>query len=226
MDLDQEKERPCKSRLKTTTSRRQSARTAAMEARTTEELQQTANALLRRLEQLWDLPDLAASTRVLVSNRMTRSLARVRPDTRVIRIARPVVDGPLASLEEVICHEAAHIVAHSRAEKRIRPHGREWAALMEQAGYPPRARVDARLLGIEMPVKQDRGVNAGGRARRRKRYIYDHRCPVCQNHRSSGRVVRSWRCGPCVDAGMKGELVVTRFERAGRGRLRRLFARR
>ena len=198
---------------------------AAMEACTAEELQQTASNVLCRLEQIWNAPDLAASTRVLVSDRMTRSLARVRPDTRVIRIARPVVEGPRASLEEVICHEAAHIVAHSRAEKRIRPHGREWAALMEQAGYPPRARVDARLLGIEMPAKQGHGANAGGRARRRKRYIYDHRCPVCQNHRTSGRVVRSWRCGPCVDAGMKGELVVTRFERPRRGGLRRLFAR-
>ena len=190
-----------------------------MEARSDEDLQHAAKAVLRRLEQVWNLPDLAASTRVLVSNRMTRSLARVRPDTRVIRIAAAVAAGPLAALEEVIGHEAAHIAAHTRAEKRIRPHGREWAALMEQAGYPPRARVDARLLGIEMPT-------TGGRRRRRKHYIYDHRCPVCQNHRSSGRVVRSWRCGPCVDAGMKGELVVTRFERAGRGGLRGLFARR
>ena len=189
------------------------------------ELQAIAAAVLRRVGDLWEFPQLAETTRVEVSTRMTRSLARVRPDTRVIRIAQPVIEGPPASLEEVICHEAAHIVAHSQATQRIRPHGREWAALMEQAGYPPRARVDARLLGIEMPAQQGRGANAGGRDRRRKRYIYDHRCPVCQNHRTSGRVVRSWRCGPCVDAGMKGELVVTRFERPRRGGLRRLFAR-
>ncbi|MDC0292690.1 SprT-like domain-containing protein [Candidatus Binatia bacterium] len=184
------------------------------------DLQAIAAAVLRRVGDLWEFPQLAETTRVEVSTRMTRSLARVRPDTRVIRIARPVVEGPQASLEEVICHEAAHIVAHSQATRRIRPHGREWAALMERAGYPARARVDARLLGITMPAGPGRGGNGGRGGRgsgRRKKYVYDHRCPVCQNHRTSGRVVRSWRCGPCVDAGMKGELVVTRFERVGRG---------
>ena len=190
------------------------------------DLQAIAAAVLRRVGDLWEFPQLAETTRVEVSTRMTRSLARVRPDTRLIRIAQPVVEGPPASLEEVICHEAAHIVAHSQATQRIRPHGREWAALMEQAGYPARARVDARLLGITMPAAPGRGGNGGRGSGRRKKYVYDHRCPVCQNHRTSGRVVRSWRCGPCVDAGMKGELVVTRSERAGRGglgRLRRLF---
>ncbi|MDG2010605.1 MAG: SprT-like domain-containing protein, partial [Candidatus Binatia bacterium] len=110
------------------------------------DLQAIAAAVLRRVGDLWEFPQLAETTRVEVSTRMTRSLARVRPDTRVIRIAQPVVEGPPASLEEVICHEAAHIVAHSQTTQRIRPHGREWAALMEQAGYPARARVDARLL--------------------------------------------------------------------------------
>ena len=190
------------------------------------DLQAIAAAVLQRVGKLWEFPKLAETTQVEVSTRMTRSLARVRPDTRVIRIAKPVVEGPQASLEEVLCHEAAHIVAHSQARQRIRPHGREWAALMEQAGYPARARVDARLLGITMPAGAGRGGNgAGGRgAGRRKRYVYDHRCPVCHNHRTSGRVVRRWRCATCVDAGMKGELVVTRFERSllrrvlGRGR--------
>ena len=193
---------------------------------------------LQRLETLWDFPGLAATTTVETSSRMTRSLARVRPEARLIRVAVPVAEGPPAALDEVLCHEAAHIVAHSQAKShasrdvpsrapgraqgraqdqeqssgpsrgqgRIRPHGPEWAALMEAAGYPPRARVDPQLLGIEMPKG-----NSRARRQKRKRYVYDHRCPVCHNHRTSGRVVHHWRCAPCVDAGMKGELVVTRL---------------
>jgi len=161
--------------------------------------------LLSSFSEAWGSSDLANSTTVTVSERLYRSLARVNPRTREIRLAAPVALARREALAEVLCHEAAHIAAFERHGQSIRPHGKEWSDLMCAAGFTPNVRIDATDLGISLPRPPKR--------RSAPRYRYEHRCPVCHERRVAGRVVREWRCSACTEAGLSGELVITRSRR-------------
>lgn len=95
---------------------------------------------LRSWCHLWGADDLAPKITVEFSSRMTRSLGRCYPDRNLIRIAQFVLDKSDALVQEVLCHEAAHIAAHHLYGSSIRPHGPEWKALMQEAGFPPSVR--------------------------------------------------------------------------------------
>jgi predicted SprT family Zn-dependent metalloprotease len=153
---------------------------------------------LERWGALWGVPGLARTLRVVASGRMRTSLGLYRPGRGEIRVARFLLAGPEALLLEVLCHEAAHAVVYARHGRSVRPHGREWRALMEAAGHPGRARLpEARLA--ELPA-----------AARRQRFLFAHRCPACGRERLAGRPVRGWRCVPCARTGGTGRLVVSR----------------
>jgi len=89
---------------------------------------------------VWAADDLAAKITVEFSSRMTRSLGRCYPERNLIRIAQFVLEDSDALVQEVLCHEAAHLAAHHLHGSSIRPHGPEWKALMERAGFPPSVR--------------------------------------------------------------------------------------
>jgi hypothetical protein len=89
---------------------------------------------------LWGADDLAPKITVEFSSRMTRSLGRCYPDRNLIRIAKFVLEDSDALVQEVLCHEAAHLAAHHLHGGSIRPHGPEWKALILMAGYPPTVR--------------------------------------------------------------------------------------
>jgi len=148
---------------------------------------------------LWHTPDLATRTTVEWSPRLTRSLGRCYPQRHLIRIASYLESAEPALLEEVLCHELAHLAARERHGDRIRPHGPEWKALMRAAGYEPKTR---------LPVPAELAPRS---ARPRPRYLYIHRCPVCQISRAARRTVRRWRCAVCLAAGLDGKLTVTRY---------------
>lgn len=90
---------------------------------------------------------------------MTRSLGRCYPDRRLIRIANFVRQESDVLLQEVLCHEAAHVAAYYLHGKSIRPHGREWKALMLEAGYPTSARYKGSALS-KLPQKTTRRRSA------------------------------------------------------------------
>jgi predicted SprT family Zn-dependent metalloprotease len=146
----------------------------------------------------WGVPDLTDLVRVELSTRMRSSLGGFWPTEKLIRITDVLFEAPPHLLEEVLCHEAAHAAAHLLHGERVRSHGREWKELMRKAGLAPRVRIPTRELG-----------GAAQRAAR-KRWLWEHRCPVCRAHRLAGRPVRQWRCGPCRAAGRHGRLVITR----------------
>jgi hypothetical protein len=70
---------------------------------------------------------------------------------------------------------------------------------MRAAGFEPRARLPAGTL-----PQPDR------KQKRRQRYLYIHRCPVCQAEHIAWRAVRRWRCAACVEAGLDGALEIWR----------------
>lgn len=157
-----------------------------------------ARASLRSAFDAWGESDAAANVRLEFSTRMTSSLGRCYPDRQLIRLHEDLRDRDAQQvLHEVICHEAAHIVAFERHGRGIRPHGPEWADLVRAAGVPARTRIPCE-------VELDAGTN--GRAR--SQATYEHRCPVCQTVRYAKRPVRRWRCAACVEAGLSGELQI------------------
>jgi predicted SprT family Zn-dependent metalloprotease len=147
---------------------------------------------------LWRTPGLEHRLRISWSTRMRRSLGRCEPAAGTIRISARLAQGHAALLEEVLCHEAAHVAAHALHGRRCRSHGPEWAALMRAAGFPPRASIRVRLPG----------AGSGG-TRAGKRYL--HRCPVCGTSRVARTAAARWRCAACARAGLDGELEITRL---------------
>ena len=95
---------------------------------------------------LWGVDDLAPEISVEFSSRMSRSLGRCYPDRKLIRIAHFVLEESDALVQEVLCHEAAHVAAHYLYGSSIRPHGPEWKALMQQAGFPPSVRYGREIF--------------------------------------------------------------------------------
>lgn len=159
-----------------------------------------------RWARLWGLPDLLRTVHFAWSGRLRSSLARCRPTAGRVTLRADLAEPGHPLLAEVLCHELAHVAVHRRRGGHLRPHGREWRHLVALAGFVPRTRVP----GDELP-----GGEAGGRA---PSAVYEHRCPVCRAMRLARRPVTTWRCADCLDAGLSGELEITRRRRPSAGR--------
>jgi len=154
---------------------------------------------LEALAVLWQCPVLAERTTVTVNARLRSSLGRAFPGRWRIELHKGLIEATPALVDEVVSHEAAHLVAYARHGYRIRPHGREWAALMRAAGHAPKARHDEVLPGL---------------SRARSAARIEHRCPVCDVARVARRTMRAWRCRRCVEAGRSGRLTIVRLDRS------------
>jgi len=148
---------------------------------------------------LWKALGLETRVSVSFSRRLRCSLGRCVPARGIVRLSMRLLRSRPELLDEVLCHEVAHVAAYELYGRRARPHGREWAALMRAAGFEPRVRA---------PWRHDVVEAAAARPRRGLRY--EHRCPICQAGRLARRPVRQWRCAACVRAGLDGQLVITK----------------
>ena len=120
-----------------------------------DELQRRARPVLERLAGVYGEARVL-QIEVRASGRLSSSLGRAYLAESRVLVAVPLV-GSL-HLDEVLVHEVAHIVCHWR-HGRTRPHGREWRALVEQAGQP--ARVRLQPTDVALPRRR--------RPRRRRR---------------------------------------------------------
>jgi SprT protein len=146
----------------------------------------------------WGVPHLVARTQFEFSHRLGRSLARCYPDRHLIRLSHTLRASTDGLLLEVLCHELAHLAVRQIHGPGLRPHGPEWAELVRAAGFEPRARLETAGPALTTPRPAGR------------QWLYIPRCPVCQEERTARRPVRRWRCSACVEAGLGGELVITR----------------
>ena len=64
---------------------------------------------VRRWAKIWRAPGLPNRVSVSFSQRMRRSLGRCAPQTGVVRLNAQVLRGKPDLLDEVLCHELAHI---------------------------------------------------------------------------------------------------------------------
>jgi len=143
---------------------------------------------------IWQVPDLTRGLEIRVSSRLRRSLGRCDPRQGIVRLNPALLEVSPNWLIETLCHEVAHVAAFRLHGPKIRPHGREWAALMTAAGFKAQARV------------LERSTPEAIRQRSQPRRLYLHRCRVCQARRVARRPVRRWLCRRCVEAGLPGRL--------------------
>lgn len=149
--------------------------------------------LLARCMGVWGLPGLERTVTVAVDPRLRRSIARSSPRRWVISLNPRLNLERREELAEILCHEAAHLVAWLFHAGQGRPHGAEWAWLLTRAGYEPLTH--SSVLGYEPSADSPR---------RR----YRHVCPVCHSSYQARRVMHIWRCAECVENGLDGHLIV------------------
>lgn len=154
--------------------------------------------MAKALEAQWAEPGLTEGLRIEWSLRMSTSLGRCFPARRLIRINESALGQLPHLLEEVVCHELAHLAVYLRHGAEAQPHGPEWQALVEAAGYSPERRVS-----VDSPP-------AGERPRQKRGGWYEHRCPVCQQRRFARASTPRWRCAECVEDGLAGTMTVTK----------------
>ena len=95
-----------------------------------------------RLGSVWSVPRLPATVSVVFSSRLTRSLGRADVRRRRITLAADLTGtGPF--VEEVLCHELAHIVAFDLVGDSERTHGPTWQRLVREAGFVPTRRLQS-----------------------------------------------------------------------------------
>src|SRR5262245_46322387 len=97
--------------------------------------------LLQDWGRRWGLPHLGQCVQVQWGGRLLRSLGRVYLDRRVVRLSRKLERAPITVLREVLCHEVAHIAVRDLHGRDCQPHGPQWAALVQAAGFEPRRRI-------------------------------------------------------------------------------------
>jgi predicted SprT family Zn-dependent metalloprotease len=141
--------------------------------------------------KLWDSIFIAEDITVEFSNRLKSTLGRTNVAKRHVRLNPVLTKNEHIYLDEVLCHELAHIAVYERFGLSVKPHGAQWAELMRKAGYEPRVRF----------VSNDK---QNGKTITK----YEHFCPVCQSVRYAGRAMTYWRCPSCFNAGLEGKLVI------------------
>ena len=164
------------------------------------------NPLIREWGAQWDVPQLQDIVSVEFSDRMTVSLGRCQPSTGRVRLASWLLSEAPDLIEEVLCHELAHVAVRELYGPGKLPHGKEWAQLVSRAGFIPRTRA-------QVQVRHDN--REGGRKKKsgdvhKKYFEYEHRCPVCQAVRFASRPVPFWHCSSCLEMGLPGTMEITR----------------
>lgn len=142
----------------------------------------------------WGEHRLIGQVEVSVSPRLKTTIGLADVRNRRIRLNKALINSDQATVNEVLCHELAHIVVFERHGRAARPHGKEWQALLYSAGYPPRTRMPAvELPSLPAPA------------------WFEHYCPVCQAARLARRRMSRWRCHACLSSGLDGKLAIERI---------------
>ena len=150
-----------------------------------------------RFGRLWSYPELSRMASTRFSTRLLKAWARVNLDTRTITLTSSLMKDP-ERLDQVLCHELAHIVAYSLVGRSERPHGPTWQRLVTKAGYLPVVQLPESTANKCGLYSQSRGPAPW----------FLHGCPICDFARVARRRMKSWRCADCVAAGLDGLLII------------------
>jgi predicted SprT family Zn-dependent metalloprotease len=157
-------------------------------------------AAINRCAALWQEPSLPAQVQLRWSTRLRTALGLCRPQRAQITLNAPRLSAAPELLDEVLCHELAHIVVYQRHGRTAVAHGIEWKALVYAAGFTPTTALSAPGT---TPTKERPLPSVTGKPHR----LVRHTCPVCHSQRLARRKVPQWRCAPCRAAGLEGRLI-------------------
>ena len=128
---------------------------------------------IQKFVTIWNAPWLSDFAKISFSSRLSRSLGRCKPASGEIHLNSQLLDHTLQSLlDEVVCHEAAHVLNFAQHGRLAKPHGPEWRALVSTAGFHLRRSTHSPEIKASTVVPRNQSV-------------YEHRCPVCQATRYS-----------------------------------------
>ena len=151
-------------------------------------------ALTKQLGTLWGL-SLAGLT-VVRNNRLRTTVARYLPVKRQLELSGLVANA--RRWRCVLVHELAHAAAVELYGRRVKPHGKEWVALVESA---ERAGVVPNPRRVALRKKPITSVTTR----------FAHTCPVCQFRRIAKRRVTTWLGPECHANGLPGDLVIEKL---------------
>ena len=141
---------------------------------------------------------------VRVSGRMRRTLGSYMPSKKQIAISsRLLVMGDEEDIRQVVLHEIAHAIVHSRFGEKASAHGREFRAICDEIGAKPRRYVDVTTDEWQSQV---RFLSKCGHCKVlivRKKRMRSVRC-VC----GLKLYPRSWQAVAPADGGEDGDWVM------------------
>lgn len=138
-------------------------------------------AIAQRCACCWGINKLPARIRITYNPRLRTTAGRAILDDRRVELNTRLLSKHPEHLVPTLVHELAHVVAYMRNGKSA-PHGRGFRELMHAAGLSPQA---------------THSLPTGHLRRRRRSFLYLHRCSDCSCSFIARRVRRDCYCQAC-----------------------------
>lgn len=90
----------------------------------------------KEILELWKASELLPSLTIIWNQRLRTSAGRARLLEQVVELNPNLLTANPENVLEVLTHELAHLVVFARHGRTL-PHGKEWKALMREAGQAP-----------------------------------------------------------------------------------------
>jgi SprT protein len=167
------------------------------------------DAIAHRCLTFWGAQCLAPRLRVAYNPRLRSTLGRALLEEARVELNPRLLMAHPEELVGTLAHELAHLVVHDRYGV-VAPHGSHFRALMRALGLSDQAthRLDVSLV-----------------RRRRRRYLYLHRCSDCGRSFIARSIRRGYYCIACgpgmrwdifrAPATPQGRQALDRLERTG-----------
>ena len=141
----------------------------------------TLLAIAARCGAAWDMPDLAAAVTLAYNPRLRTTLGRAWLDERRVELNPRLLRDHPHELVPTLAHELAHVAVHLRYG-RVPPHGRHFRTLMR---------------AVNLSARATHCLPTAALRRRRKRYLYLHRCGDCGYSFVARGIRRNIYCRAC-----------------------------
>ena len=138
-------------------------------------------AIAERCFSCWGIDTFPSKFRITYNPRLKTTAGRAFLDDRRVELNTRLLSKHPKQLVPTLAHELAHVVTHMRSGVAA-PHGREFRELMRTVGLSSKAT-------HSMPTK--------GLRRKRRKFLYLHRCSDCSCSFIARRVRRDCYCRDC-----------------------------
>lgn len=149
--------------------------------------------------RLWQVRGLLRKVSLRRNSRLKSTVARWVQKAQCVELG-PRFFALRSRQAEILCHELAHAAVVLKYGPGVSPHGPEWRALVEVAGFTSVARIKSRRRGRRQTPRAASPI------------AYEHRCPVCHAVRYAKRTMIGWRCVECVGIGLAGQLQISKVQ--------------